>query len=222
MKRVFILGMAVFVALSLTPVTSQAASVIQSSAQKVSILEKASMKQKKLRVKSTSQGTIKLNNGIIFVGSNCSDLGKPDSEQPKPEQPKPEQPTPEKPEHSYAEQVLKLVNVERKKAGVSPLTMGENLQKAAIARMKEIQKSFSHTRPDGSNFATALKEYNVSYQGAGENIAWGQKTPEEVVNSWMNSPSHRANILNKNYKNIGIGHGRNTANADYWVQLFTY
>lgn len=63
-------------------------------------------------------------------------------------------------------------------------------------RAKETEQSFSHTRPNGSNFSTALKEQGVSYRGSGENIAWGQKTPEDVMKAWMNSEGHRANILN--------------------------
>lgn len=78
-----------------------------------------------------------------------------------------------------------------------------------------------HTRPDGSSFSTALQQQGVSYRGCGENIAWGQRTPEQVMNGWMNSEGHRANILNKNYKNIGVGFYQEN-DVNYWVQLFTY
>lgn len=119
-------------------------------------------------------------------------------------------------------QVLSLVNAERKKEGLSPLTWNDQVAKAASVRATEIQTSFSHTRPNGSNFATVLRENGVTYRGAGENIAWGQKTPEQVVNAWMNSPGHRANIMNKNFTGIGVGYVQNASGTPYWVQLFTY
>lgn len=122
---------------------------------------------------------------------------------------------------AYAKQVVALVNKERAKAGLSALTIDAKAEKAALVRAKEIQSSFSHTRPNGTMFATALKEAGVNYNTAGENIAWGQKTPQEVVTAWMNSPGHRANILNKNFKHIGVGNLKNSSGAEYWVQLFT-
>ena len=97
---------------------------------------------------------------------------------------------------SFVEQVVALVNAERKKINLPALTLSNSLNTAAQTRAIEITQSFSHTRPNGSSFATVLSENNISYRSAGENIAWGQKTPEEVVNAWMNSAGHRANILN--------------------------
>lgn len=129
--------------------------------------------------------------------------------------------TADKSTSAYAKQVVTLVNKERAKAGLSALTIDTKAEKAALVRAKEIQSSFSHTRPNGSMFATALKEAGVNYNTAGENIAWGQKTPQEVVTAWMNSPGHRANILNKNFKHIGVGNLQNSSGAQYWVQLFT-
>ncbi|NLL76994.1 MAG: transporter [Clostridiales bacterium] len=124
-------------------------------------------------------------------------------------------------EKSYVEQVVDLVNAERAKEGLSALTMTDELNAAALVRAKETTKSFSHTRPNGSSFSTVLKENGISYRGAGENIAWGQSTPEEVVKAWMNSAGHRANIMNKNYTSIGVGYYLN-GNTPYWSQLFTY
>ncbi|MBE5993436.1 MAG: hypothetical protein E7247_13755 [Paenibacillaceae bacterium] len=115
-----------------------------------------------------------------------------------------------------------MVNAERAKAGLAPLTIDANVEKAANVRANEIQTSFEHVRPNGSSFSTALREQSVNFQGAGENIAWGQKTPEEVMNAWMNSAGHRANILNKNFTHIGVGNLQNSAGTQYWVQLFTY
>lgn len=123
---------------------------------------------------------------------------------------------------SYAQQVVDLVNVERAKEGLAPLTIDERVAQAATVRAKEIQTKFAHVRPNGSGFVTALKEQGVTYRGAGENIAWGQRTPQEVVTAWMNSPGHRANIMNKNYVHIGVGNLQNSSGTQYWVQIFTY
>lgn len=121
---------------------------------------------------------------------------------------------------SYAEEVLRLVNVERSKAGLSPLTTNTTLEAAADKRAQETAVSFSHTRPNGSKFSTVLQEYGISYRTAGENIAYGQRTPQDVVNAWMNSPGHRANILNSNFNKIGIGVYQSNG-VIYWSQLFT-
>lgn len=123
---------------------------------------------------------------------------------------------------SFAKQVVSLVNRERAKEGLSALTIDAQLTAAALIRAQECETSFSHTRPDGSHFTTALKEQNVRYRGAGENIAWGQSSPEEVVAAWMNSSGHRANIMNPNFTTIGVGHYENSRGTDYWAQLFTY
>ena len=117
---------------------------------------------------------------------------------------------------------MDLVNRERAKAGLSPVTADTSIQAAAQVRAREIEKSFSHTRPDGSSFNTALTQQGVTYRGSGENIAWGQKTPEQVMNGWMNSEGHRANILNKNFTKIGVGYHQNASGTNYWTQLFTY
>ncbi len=124
-------------------------------------------------------------------------------------------------QHAYIQEVVDLVNAERAKEGLAPLTIDTKVQAAAQIRAQECEQRFSHTRPNGSSFATALKEQNVSYRNAGENIAWGQKTPQEVVTAWMNSAGHRANILNKNFTTIGVGYYENARGTDYWCQLFT-
>jgi uncharacterized protein YkwD len=120
----------------------------------------------------------------------------------------------------YADEVLRLVNIERSKAGLSSLTTNATLKAAADKRAQETEVSFSHTRPNGSKFSTALQEYGVSYRTAGENIAYGQRSPQEVVNGWMNSPGHRANILNGSFGKIGIGVYQSKG-IIYWSQLFT-
>lgn len=121
---------------------------------------------------------------------------------------------------SYSEQVVQLVNKEREKAGLQPLAISQPAAAAALVRAKETERSFSHTRPDGRQFSTALTEQGVRFRTSGENIAWGQRTPEQVMQGWMNSPGHRSNILNANYTAIGVGYYRNTSGTNYWTQLF--
>ena len=145
---------------------------------------------------------------------------KPDGVEPDVE--KPGEDTADEAILSYAEQVVKLVNEERAKAGLPALELKTDITSAANVRAKEIKQKFSHTRPDGSSFSSVLREQGVSFRGSGENIAWGQKSPEQVMNAWMNSDGHRANILNKNFKNIGVGHYVYANGVNYWVQLFTY
>lgn len=124
-------------------------------------------------------------------------------------------------QHAFIKEVVDLVNAERAKEGLAPLTIDTKVQTAAQVRAKECEQNFSHTRPNGSSFATALKEQNVSYRSAGENIAWGQRTPEQVMNAWMNSSGHRANIMNPNFTTIGVGYYQNANGTNYWCQLFT-
>lgn len=118
---------------------------------------------------------------------------------------------------NYAEQILELVNYERKKAGVPELTLDEDLCKAADIRVKELKKNYSHTRPDGNSCFTVLDDNNIAFTAAGENIAKGQPTCKEVMQGWMNSENHKNNILNTKYTKIGIGYDPDT---NCWVQLF--
>lgn len=127
---------------------------------------------------------------------------------------------PLQPQSAYAQQVIELVNAERAREGLSPLVYDAVIEKAALVRAKEIQTSFSHTRPNGTSFTTAMQEAGAAYRTAGENIAWGQKSPQEVVKAWMNSPSHRANIMKAGYGRIGVGYLTNAQGTPYWVQLF--
>jgi uncharacterized protein YkwD len=121
---------------------------------------------------------------------------------------------------TYEEQVVALVNEERAKEGLPALKVDETLQAAALARAKETVRLFSHTRPNGASCFTILKEYGISYHYAGENIAYGQRSPEEVVDAWMNSAGHRANIMSENFTTIGIGYYQTANGTKYWSQLF--
>lgn len=128
----------------------------------------------------------------------------------------------DKEENSFADQVVKLVNEERVKAGLHPVTLNKEVASAARIRAKEIEVSFSHTRPNGSSFSSVLTENGIRFNRAGENIAWGQTSPEQVMKAWMNSDGHRANILDPNFTEIGVGHYQNSKGRNYWVQLFLY
>lgn len=110
-------------------------------------------------------------------------------------------------------EVLRLVNIEREKVGAEPLKYYYGGQELADIRAEELTVKFEHERPDGTLCFTVLDE--VHYFAAGENIAWGQSSPQEVVNSWMNSEGHRKNILNDNYEYLIVG-----VEGKYWVQLF--
>lgn len=120
---------------------------------------------------------------------------------------------------SAASEVVRLTNSARSQNGYAALVEDGALSEAAAVRAREIARSFSHTRPSGASFSSALSESGVSYLRAGENIASGQKSAFEVVNAWMNSPGHRANILNSSYSRIGSA-SVNIDGTFYWVQLF--
>ncbi|NLA96091.1 MAG: hypothetical protein GX838_04525 [Clostridiaceae bacterium] len=120
---------------------------------------------------------------------------------------------------SYEQRVVTLVNKERAAVGLPPLHMNNSLWDSARVRAKEITRVWGHKSPDGKRFTTAIK---ISCCGAGENIAAGQSKPESVVSSWMASPSHRDNILNPDYKLIGVGcyYDYSCQYKTYWSQLF--
>ena len=131
-------------------------------------------------------------------------------------------PEPEMSVDEMASEVIRLTNIERVKAGLSPLQHHAGLQRAAMVRAEEITRKFSHTRPDGTDSSTALYENGVSCS-CGENIAAGQKTPEAVVRAWMNSPGHKAAILDPDATHIGVGVCKSPITGQWlWVQDFSY
>lgn len=123
---------------------------------------------------------------------------------------------------SWANRVLELINEERAKEGLGAVVMDAGLVNVATIRANEIIQTFSHTRPDGSSCFTAYAECGVSYMAAGENIAAGQRSPEEVMKAWMNSPGHRANIMDPSFGRVGIGVVSSSSGryGYYWVQNF--
>ncbi len=114
------------------------------------------------------------------------------------------------------QEIFRLVNIERQKAGVPALTYNKSAQIALDARAQDLQIKFAHERPDGSRCFAVLNDYNInSFYTLGENIAYGYLTPESVVEAWMDSPGHRANILNPDYTSIAVGEYNYS-----WVQMF--
>lgn len=123
---------------------------------------------------------------------------------------------------SQAKEVLDLVNQERSKAGLKALSLSEELTNVATIKAKDMRDNgyFDHTSPTYGSPFDMMSRFGVQYQSAGENIAAGQKTAQDVMNSWTNSSGHRANILSKNYTEIGIGYVEGGSYGTYWVQMF--
>jgi uncharacterized YkwD family protein len=120
---------------------------------------------------------------------------------------------------AFEQQVVDLTNQERAKNGLSPLKADVELSKVARAKSQDMADNgyFDHNSPTYGSPFDMMKSFGISYQTAGENIAQGQKTPEEVVQAWMNSQGHRENIMNPDYTNIGVGY---VENGNYWTQQF--
>ena len=115
-----------------------------------------------------------------------------------------------------AQEVFKLVNTERMKAGLQPYKYDLRLEKAAMVRAKEIAVKFSHTRPDGRDSYSAVYEAGVGCP-SGENIGMGTTSAEYMMILWMNSTGHQAAILSRSTTHIGVGYY-----SGHWVQLFSY
>ena len=120
---------------------------------------------------------------------------------------------------NFEREVVRLVNVEREKAGLKSLTHDWELSRVARIKSQDMKdnKYFSHTSPTYGSPFQMMKSFGIKYRSAGENIARGQTTPQAVVNAWMNSSGHRANILNPSFTHIGVGY---VADGKYWTQMF--
>jgi len=118
--------------------------------------------------------------------------------------------------------VVQLVNQERAKYGLPGLKPDWQVARVARHKSQEMRDKgyFSHTSPTFGSPFEMLKAYNISYRAAGENIAMGQSTPQEVVRAWMNSEGHRKNILSKNFTHIGVGYVEGGSGRHYWTQMF--
>ena len=128
-------------------------------------------------------------------------------------------PQPDSSVRSFEQEVIRLVNEQRVKNSLNPLT--ENWELSRVARYKSQDmvdnRYFSHTSPTYGSPFQMIRAFGISFRQAGENIAYGQRTPQAVVNAWMNSSGHRANILNASYTQIGVGY---VAAGNYWTQMF--
>ena len=126
---------------------------------------------------------------------------------------------PENEQQSIEEQVVSLVNKERAKEGLAPLTIDWELARVAKYKSQDMHDKnyFSHTSPTYGSPFDMMKKFGISYKSAGENIAKGQTTAEQVMQGWMNSPGHRANIMDAKYTHIGVGYVKE---GNYWTQMF--
>lgn len=157
--------------------------------------------------------------GIVFATSqnqNTQENGQPQS---------PETQAPDVNEdsagslHAYELRVIELVNAERAKYGLSALKASEELSSGARLKSKDMHDNgyFSHNSPTYGSPFDMMKSLGITYRKAGENIAKGYQSPEAVVNAWMNSEGHRANILNASYTEIGVGY---IPSGGYYTQWF--
>ena len=121
----------------------------------------------------------------------------------------------------FAQEILNSVNAERANVGLSALSLSSTLMNGAATRANELTTYYSHTRPDGTNYSTVVEDTYPSYY-IGENIAAGQESTAEVMNGWMNSTGHRANILRPSYSELGVGfyYDPDSYYKYHWVQLF--
>ncbi len=128
-------------------------------------------------------------------------------------------PTADSSVQNYEQEVIRLVNEIRVQNGLKPLTYDWELGRVARYKSQDMKDNhyFSHTSPVYGTPFQMMKNFGLSYRSAGENIAMGQTSPQTVVNAWMNSSGHRANILNASYTHIGVGY---VASGNYWTQMF--
>ncbi len=118
-----------------------------------------------------------------------------------------------------AAKVIELTNAERRKNGLPDYQADAQLSGVAKVKSDDMQQNnyFSHTSPTHGSPFDMIRDHGVSYRSAGENIAQGQRTPEQVVQAWMNSEGHRKNILSADFTHIGVGYNEN---GHYWTQMF--
>lgn len=123
---------------------------------------------------------------------------------------------------SYEQQVIDLVNRERSYRGLGLLKYDSQLGYVARVKSQDMvdNRYFSHTSPTYGSPFQMMERFGLRFSAAGENIAYGQRTAQEVMNSWMNSAGHRANILSASYTHIGVGVAKASNGTLYWTQEF--
>lgn len=119
-------------------------------------------------------------------------------------------------------EVIRLVNIQRKNAGLPALKANWQLSKTARYKSQDMinKNYFSHISPTYGSPFDMMESFGIRFSAAGENIAYGQNTPEQVMNSWMNSSGHKANILSPAYTEIGVGFAKDKYGRCYWTQMF--
>ncbi len=124
---------------------------------------------------------------------------------------------------SYEERVAQLVNIERENNGLQPLVFDSSISNVARAKSKDMADNnyFAHQSPTYGSAGDMMRNFGINWSAWGENIASGQDTPEEVVNGWMHSEGHKANILSSNFGKIGVGYATSSNGTPYWTQMFT-
>ncbi len=159
----------------------------------------------------------------------AEEVQKPEAQKPaennNTQQPAEQKPAEQKPAEEakslseFEQRVVELTNAERAKQGLPALKIDTELSKVARVKSEDMQKNnyFDHNSPTYGSPFDMMKKFGISYTSAGENIAQGQRTPEEVVQAWMNSAGHRANILNNGFTHIGVGY---VESGNYWTQQF--
>ncbi len=120
----------------------------------------------------------------------------------------------------FKDEVVRLVNIERRSLGIQALEVHERLGEVVDLRAEEIAVLFSHDRPNGSDYLSMVDEYGFDYRAFGENIAAGYNDPETLIKAWMSSTGHRENILRSGFRNIGIGYHKDASGTVYAVQWF--
>jgi uncharacterized YkwD family protein len=174
----------------------------------------------------------KFNNIQSPQPTNVQENQKPNQVQQPPvqQQPAPSQPTASVPApaenqqtvsqvSAFEQKVVELTNQERAKYGVPALKLDVELSKVARTKSSDMKSKgyFAHNSPTYGSPFDMMKQFGITYRSAGENIAMGQRTPEEVVKAWMNSEGHRKNILNSSFTHIGVGY---VGEGNYWTQMF--
>ena len=138
-----------------------------------------------------------------------------------PTEPPTEAPAPQQTQtlNAYELEVVRLINEIRAQYGLGELKVNTELSRVARIKSQDMHDKgyFSHTSPTYGSPFDMMKQFGIKYRTAGENIAMGYRSPQSVVNGWMNSPGHRANILNGSFKEIGMGY---VESGNYWTQMF--
>lgn len=222
-----ILSTAAAMALTVSLLTVPASASCRGKALAGSLLKQA------LRNRICGGETVNIDPGAVCPGLDW--LFKPSTSQPGADQPGTNQPgtsqpdvpvqTPDIPQGgedgilAFESEVVSLVNDIRAQYGLSALTINQDLCQVARYKSQDMAEKgyFAHESPTYGSPFQMMQSFGISYRTAGENIAYGQQTPQAVVNAWMNSSGHRANILNSSYTQIGVGF---YASGYYWTQMF--